>query len=448
MASPERIPLKSNLHWRLENASDRTLERMTPTIKAVLAVENFTSQTLADFGLNQPDIFRISSEHITLGDQMNPEHAKKLELVAQYIHINQVIGTTLSLERAMTEMNLPERTFAYQLGTGFPLPAEDENFVLKGFIPLGQKSLLRQVPKPGVAGHTEDSGMYLYEIIADNGQEATLVALKGRVHGYEVVNSPRPHLTLAVLPRILKGIGVESVLATFASGFDTVTDDNSPSPFHVGDYGYVIVNSDLSGLSARTHPAVGDQTIIGPVFGGPFRSTPDRTSPDGLIATFEQGVELTYPEQKFENEPIPQRHGALLYDTNDTPDFENAAGWMRARLEGRNIINTPGVISPETRNIIRSPNIAIAHGMATASELAAYYQAPTFGNIVESLYNRVLPTLAIVGCTDKVDPRVGGQSRRTTHDNVQKAGERSARLIAPVLSNYFKQLAGQTPITL
>lgn len=449
--------------WRL-NQSERpkqqdVLLRLQPTLAAITHVHDATEQILKANEMGKSDVYRYLNEPISLQSQMNDKEYKKRELAAQAHHVFEVCSTTLALKIALLQHDLPDRTFAYQMGTGFPLPEENEN-VQKLRDKQGDevvfefgKPPLDFFLSPGVAGHT-DAKVHVYKVRGENGGEATLLALDAREHGYSRTKDPWAHLNLAIAPRVLKGAGVETSLVIFASGFDTVPRNIEEDVPDVGDYGYILSCSDLSGVSAVTHPGVGDQTIVGSLFGGSFRETVGRRSQDYFIAMMEKAIQETYPEGKYQIQvekedstvetqiiSIPRRHPALFYDCSSTPDFENMQDWAAAREKTDVILATPEVLPESTLDLIPSGHIATAHGMAATSELAAYHQyQPEIGGVI-SVFDRPLPILAIAGCTDAVDPRPEGQSHHISHEQVQQQGKRSAQFIAPVISNYFKNLA-------
>lgn len=408
----------------------------------------------------EDEVTKYLNESLSVGKQMNEKEYKKRELAAQAHHVFEVCSTTLALKIALLQHDLPDRTFAYQMGTGFPLPEENEH--VQKLKDKQGKEVVFQFGKPpldfflspGVAGHT-DAKIHVYKVRGENGGEATLLALDAREHGYSRTKDPWAHLNLAIAPRVLKGVGVETNLVTFASGFDTVPRNIEEDVPDVGDYGYILSCSDLSGVSAVTHPGVSVQTIVGKMFGGAFRETIGRRSQDYFIWQMENAIRNTYQDGKYsvqvENEqgipetqiiPIPRRHPALFYDCASTPDFENMEDWAAARKKTDVILATYEVLPESTLDLIPSGHIATAHGMAATSELAAYhqYQPENSGGVI-SVFDRPLPILAIAGCTDAVDPRPEGQSHHISHEQVQQQGKRSAQFIAPVISNYFKNLA-------
>jgi len=437
--------------WRLEGFPPSSYFQILPTLEDVSKTEILAQRLLGKQRLTTIQVNSLQTLPISLHTALNPEEWNKLELAAQYEHIGQVLKTTLSLKRFLIEKKLSERRImAFQCGTGFPLPlSNDSDFVLKAYLPYGE-GILGYIPKPGVAGHTENDedilqekknppGMYFYEVTGENGEKITIVAMLGRFHGYEAVDYLFPHLVLATLPRVLKGIGVESMLTTYASGFDVVEDEFYTPP-EMGDYGYVLVNSDKSREVELTHPGIGNQKLVG-IFGGPFRPGPTRSSRLGLIQQFEAAISKLHPDNN--QHKLPRRHATLFYDGPSTPDFENAQEWADVRGDAERILREDRMIDPHALFLIPSKTIAIAHGMSAFSELAAYHQVNL--GAPETLFNRVLPFLAIAGCTDGIDPRIGGASAETTHDLVQEVGNRSAAFIAPVISTYFQLLASMTP---
>ena len=105
--------------------------------------------------------------------------------------------------------------------------------------------------------------MYFYEVTGHSGNKITLIALKGRFHGYEGIHQRWINRTLSVLPMALKGIKTKSVLTTFASGFDGVRFDKMAVP-KIGALGYLVSNYDGSRESLLTHPGMGNQQLDRP----------------------------------------------------------------------------------------------------------------------------------------------------------------------------------------
>lgn len=428
-----------------------TLERLRPTLETVGQFHHRVAEILRQHHTTEEEMFALLDSSPTLRDRLTPEKSKKIEWAYQYFHIYQVLSTTLLLKKALIEMGLPDRTVAYQMGTGFPLPAEVEGIKKMAEFKFGE-GILQYFHQPAVAGHTQ-AAINVYKVTGKDGGEITLLALAGRDHSYSKIGTDRPHLSLAVVPRVLKGIGVESILTTLASGFDTVPRENLATPT-VGDYGYIMMTSDMSGMAATTHPGVGDQTLIG-LFGGPFQEGPTQTSSAGLTATFEDAITSTYPDRTYtpppetaeeipQTHPVPSRYPAFIYDGSSTPDFEKPPDWMRARLEAEALLQHPETLPEDIMAVVPSKDVQIAQGMGSVPEIAAYHQVDASEE--RSLLNRRLPFLAIAGCTDGIDPRPEGQSRHISHDEVQAAGKRSAFFLAPVVSNYFRLLADQQHI--
>ena len=478
MPPPERsshnqLPLPIFYKPILEGCAMPIQDRLAPTIHDIATIHNWMfAEVRHQFGISSSAkdlevdaaINKILLEPTTLQTESDPIFVSRQELVAEYVHTTRVLETTLRLKRFMFENNLPEKVFAYQTGTGFPLPEEMESCKrLDYYLPYGD-GILRHAPKPAVAGHSETTedgvkrgdspGMYFYEITAKNGEKATLVVLKGRKHAYELLGTPRPHHALALLPRVLKGIGATSLLDTFATGFDGVPYENEAPP-NVGDFGYIMANQDLTGVLALTHPGIGSQTILSQ-FGGPLQAGITRTSSKELVTNFqtafeaeianlrqERGDQETYDETTmfYDDTPFPRTHYVIEYDCPGVVDFENEPDWAAAQGKTNLIRSQPAMIDERVIQLTDGTQIISAQGMSAACELATYHQVNPYG--LKTNFNRDLPTLAIAGATDLVDPRKGGQSHHISHEEVQKAGERSKIFIAPVITHYFIDLAGK-----
>lgn len=374
-------PFKDVLH----GCDGSILQKLKPTIEMTNGLYSASVNILQQNKISPFDTFRYAREIVAPWERTDPNFLTKYELVAQHQHIIHTLETTLALKRYLIEKKLPERILVYQTGTGFPLPEENNtDFVHKGFLPFG-KNILKHVPKSGVAGHTDDSGIHFYEVTGKDGNKITLLTLKGRYHGYEAVHRPYPHLELALMRRVLKGIGAESVLTTYASGFDTVPylDESPPT---MGDYGYILNAADLSRVTTLTHPGIGNQTIVGPMFGGPFKPGPTRTSDYRLISVFENTIGQTYPNGMYQYTPdhaqpsnkeiirVPNRRPTLFYDGKSTPDFETAADWADARSNAKEILEQLNMFPRSTLALMPDQQFAIAHGMTAVDELATYYQ--------------------------------------------------------------------------
>ena len=430
---------------RIEDTRQDVMRELQPTIDTIARIHDWVSNALGQHRITRPELI-VNRTHLTLAELMRPEGDKRIALAAQYEHIKQVLGTTLSLKRTLLEAGVPLRTYAYQLGTGFPLPAENGSLEKVLTIPYGAKPL-EYTGVPGVAGHGDDAGLHIYVITGESGQQATLIALKGRLHGYEKVHSIFPHLSLALIPRILKGIGTEAILTTMATGFDGVGSVEE-GPFQIGDYGIILVNSDLSGMSSTTDPGVGDQTLVGPIFGGPFRPGVLRKSHQGLAQEFyHQATQASAQGNYSSGGRSPKVWPTVQIDAPCTPHFENAFDWAHVRETVREM-QRYNTLPPDLLRIFPSHVIAIAHGMSVAPELAAYFQTlPSISGGVASVFNRELPYLAVVAATDLVDPRAGGQSYTLSHQEVLAAGAKSADFIAPVITKYFIRLVDNPPLS-
>lgn len=460
-----QLPLPLFYKPILEGCAMPIQDRLTPTIQDIALLHNWMfKEVRLQLGISpreqdlevEAEINRIQMEPITTLSESDPATVARRELAAEYIHTTRVLETTLKLKRFMFEYNLPEKVFAYQTGTGFPLPAEIEGCKkLDLFLPYGKK-ILRHVSQPPVSvdSKNDSPGMYFYEITAENGEKATLIALRDRNHAYDLLGTPRPHHALALLPRVLKGIGVKSLLDAFATGYDGVPYENEAPP-NVGDFGYIMANMDLTGVLAQTHPGIGSQKIL-KLFGGPYQAGMARSSSEELVADFQnefnrqitkhiedRGDRETYDEATmfYDASPLPRTHYVIEYDCAGVVDFENEPDWAGGRDKTNLIRRQPAMINEGVMRLTDGKEIISVHGMSAAWELAAYHQVNPYG--LPTIFNRNLPTLAIAGATDLVDPRKGGQSHHISDQEVKNAGKRSKAFIAPVVSHYFISLAGK-----
>ncbi|KKS47311.1 hypothetical protein A2781_00815 [Candidatus Gottesmanbacteria bacterium RIFCSPHIGHO2_01_FULL_42_27] len=435
--------------------SEEIRQQMAPLIEDSIRVYDWAVARLSKHGLTPTKADLLLKGNVNSGDNpADPGFAFEHELAAEFRHtVHHVTVTALKLKRFMLEQEMPERVIAYQSGTGFPLPEEIEGKVEKiGFLQFG-KGILTHIPK---ADHKRDdrpeedespeespAGMYFYKVTADNGREMTLIALKGRYHGYSAVASGMsyPHHRLAILPRVLKGIGIEEVFTTFASGYDGVPEGDEAMP-ETGDYGYILNFADLFGEQQRTDPALGIQTILAPLYGGPYQGTTELANGKMSITLMEKAIRHVYPDGKMaDGTLIPARHGTLFYD-GPAPHFENSAHWARARVNAAKILQTPGMFDTEIIAEIPSTVISTNQGMSSWSEIMNYnLSIPKGSGGVESVFNRKVKVTSLTSDTDTIDPRTGGQSHKISDDAVREAGKKGAAFFAPVVSEYARQIA-------
>lgn len=460
---PPQPNLQPELAGYLNGISEQALRKMDPLIRNCSNIYEWANQVLTKNGLNSTKTRMILEMGSEKGEiPIDPNSAFKHELSAEYRHIvHHVMGTTLKLKKFMIDEKMPDRVIAYQTGTGFPLPLEIEGKVKKiASLKFGE-GILEFIPK---ADNKRDdrpfeneqekeeeeknhSGLHFYEVTGANGGKMTLIAIKGRFHGYSAVTTKTAytHHLLAILPRVLKGV-VESMLTTFASGYDGVPIDDQKTP-NTGDYGYILNVTDLSGESTITHPGKGIQTLLGPVFGGPYMPTTSHGSDKRKIKLFEKAIQNTFPEGNNNGQPIPQRHATLFFDGGSTPNFEHAVHWYQARSLAQGVINTPNMIDQNLLDEIPSRTISTNQGMSTLAEIDAYNQYFSQKNGgYPSIFNRKLPILAVTAFTDSIDPSTGGQSHHISDEAVREAGQRGAAFIAPVISEYASLLADIPPV--
>jgi hypothetical protein len=373
---------------------------------------------------------------------MQPEGERLEQMATQYEHVKQVTETAFRLKKRLVEKNLPDTIFAYQLGTGFPLPEENVSCKKVDHIPYEEKNgILRFSRRPGVAGHGDDSGIHVYEITSPAGNKSTLLAIKGREHGYEKVDTYMPHLSLAKMTRVLKGIGTQMIMTTFASGVDTV--NLGEAKYKVGDYAVVIGSDDVSGQRSYQDPAVGNQDIIGSIFGGPFLSDANRRPHKKWVEMYRNAVKNASAD-KTGIDGTPAVHPAYLFDCLSLPHFEGPAAQALPRIVSEYMTRNSTYPS-ELVASFSTPDVqpfATVHGMSTTSELTADYQSwPASWGAINSPFNRVLPALPVVAFTDSVDPTGGSQA--VSHFKVLEQGAKSAKFISPVITDFFVNLTNE-----
>lgn len=336
-AAAKPLYLVSEMEGIQEHQAD-VARRLLPTYEAIRGVQNWVSERLKAEGIDEPQIHQYLEGNLTLSprERFTPAGLRFVEVAMQYESVKQVNETTFMLKRWLIENNCPERTVAYQLGTGFPLPETDEKTcVLKGFLPYEEDEkgkeggVLRYFGKPGEAGHSEDSGMYVYEITSTSGIKSTLIAIKGREHGYANTNVSYPNLYLARMGRVLKGIGTEFILTTFATGVDVVGIEEDK--FAVGDYAVAMGSDDISGLRAFQDPGAGRQDLVGNLYGGPFGTDANRRPDRIWYKKFIDAVRNAYTSRRTQDRP-PQVHPSYLFDAISIPHFEAPGAAAIARV--------------------------------------------------------------------------------------------------------------------
>lgn len=423
--------------------------QLESTLNDCLSVYSLIGDTLEKkrttiVGISETTLLNWLDDNSTIRkprERMRPIGREIEQLATQYEHINQVLTTTVRLKRRLVEHELPNTIFAYQLGTGFPLPEENEYCKKVDYIPYQQANgPLEFFSRPGVPGHDNDSGMHVYKIKTKDGNESTLLALKGRSHGYEEIDTYMPHLTLTSMPRVLKGLDAQVMLATFASGVDPVS--AKVLPFKVGDYGVILDTADQSGVDAQQHPGSGSQEIIGPVFGGPFLPDVKRLPPETLIRIFADKIRLASGDQ---DETAPNIYGTYVFDTMGMPNFQGPLAHAAARAVADKIqeLETYPKSLLQLFDGEESIRFSTNFGMAIGPELACYFQNSLYG--VPTRFNKVLPTLPVLTFTDLVDPRDHGGSQTVSHEVVLAQGARSASFIAPVIRDFFIDLTDNPP---
>ncbi len=441
--------LVSEMEELQEHQAD-VARRLLPTYEAIRGVQDWVSQRLEKEGISESQIHQYLEGNLTLSphERFTPAGLRFVEVAMQYESIKQVNETTFMLKRWLIENNCPERTVAYQLGTGFPLPETDEKTcILKGFLPYEEDEkgkeggVLRYFGKPGEAGHSEGAGMYVYEITSPSGQKSTLLALKGREHGYANTNVEYSNLWLARMSRVLKGVGTEFILTTFASGVDVVNVE--ADILNVGDYGILMGSDDLSGLRVFQDPGAGRQDLVGDLYGGPFGTDANRRPDKVWYRKFIEAINRAR-EKIGGSDTLPKAVPVYLFDTLGEPHFQTpgAAALARMIMEHMKETDTLPEIDASAFGGEASLIFATVQGMSVTSELADNFRTqPTSWGGHPSIFNRTLPTLPVDAFTDHINPR--GGSQKVSHIEVMAQGARSAQFIAPVIRDFFCDITDQ-----
>lgn len=356
-------------------------------------------------------------------------------LADQYEHINKVLETTINLKRTLYEMDMPERTVAYQTGTGWPLPEETENCRKVGFIHYGDGSFKDYLP-PGLE-EDENAGIHIYRLRGKEGNDITLLVLKGRMHAYSETASPKAALDLAFMSRVLKGLGTELIFSSYASGIDpSLTKSNT---YKKHDMAVIIGGADNSPYSSMFGPGTGDQRLIGPIFGGPFQNIAQMQPDPDHICLFIQAVNQI-DSGLSKNDIRPNLHLTFATDTSRSPNFQDP--WAQAATHStyREVLKL-GYLPKRILKLFKHPHLAVVHGMGQYVERDGYFQHSPEEWGIQTRWNRRLPELPIVTFTDFVDPGEHGQSQKISDVEVRKSGDEANPIIAKIITRFFELYA-------
>jgi hypothetical protein len=334
----------------------------------------------------------------------------------------------VELKRKLYEMNLPERIVAYQTGTGWPLPEENEHCHEVGFIHYGEGPLKDYSPR-GTRG-IADAGMHIYTVTGEDGQKLTLLALKNRLHAYTETGSSTAPLDLAFMSRLFKGLNVEAIVTTFASGVDPTIKAESQIAIH--DLAVIFDAADDSRLSATLGPGSGDQRILGDIFGGPFQNIAAMYPNKEQVSLFLQTVSEVNSEMP--GTIHPQVHPAIETDTSSTPNFENPMAQALPHSAFYEVEKLQ-VLSEELLALFPGAPLQLIQGMAEVIERLGYFQSSEVG--FKSPFNRRLPELAIATFTDKINTAVKGQSQNISDEEVRRIAKEAETVMAKIITKFF-----------
>ncbi len=428
------IPISQVLEPFRNEPKPDLLDKLNPLLDAANTVYKGVIGILDQKGLNETRVLGYLNGGIILSpaEKAQPAGRDLDRLAHQYDHVRKVVGATLELKRQFIEDELPDRIVAYQTGTGWPLPEENENLKKVGFIHYGTGALSEFSP-PGSEAD-EEAGMHIYRLKVKDDENFTLLALKGRMHGYTETENDYAAHDLAFMPRVLKGIGTEFILSTFASGIDPYIIQEGQVDKH--DLAILYGASDSSGLSAHMGPGTGDQRILMPVFGGPFQGIAAMNPDMDDAALFKEVVDDLRNNELKDSTIKPRVHPAIETDTNRTPNFQDLMTHAMPQVDYEQILRN-GTLPGEVIDLFENSPLALVHGMVQIIERDAYFQSLERG--IPSPWNRRLRELPIVTFTDYVDP--GGQSKEISDEEVRRSADEAKSIMTKVVTNFFKRYA-------
>lgn len=417
-----------------EPASPDIQVKLYPTLEAVGGIYQGVLDVLDKNGLTEEKILTyLDFPGLYSQRQHTSVEGRDLHRLAnQYEHVRKVMGATMELKRRLLENNLPETIVAYQSGTGWPKPEENEDCVKVDFIHYGEGPLAEFSP-PGTKADKE-AGIHVYRVKGKDGREITLLALMRRAHAYTETDWETASLDLAFMPRVLKGIGTEFILSTFASGVDLK--QMKEGAFNKHDLAVLVGQGDESGLSAKMGPGTGDQRILAPIFGGAFKNIAAMNPDAQDVSMFIDVVGDVVANQPAGATIRPQVHAGIENDTALTPDFQNAYSHAQPRSTFdmvQKLETLPGALL----DLFRGKPLALVHGMVQFIERNAYFQSWNLG--IPSLWNRRLRELPVETFTDFSDPSDKGQSHEISDEAVKAAGKEAEVIMAKIITNFFRR---------
>lgn len=430
----------------IESAHPDIQAKLLPTYEAVLQVHDSVLSSLAQNRITEGEVisFLHDPRGITLteGASIGVYGRDIRRLAHQYEHVRKVMGATLELKRTLIELHAPESIVAYQTGTGWPLPLENESCTRIGFIHYGTGALAEYAP-PGTLAD-EEAGMHIYKVRGKRGGERTLLALYRRIHGYTETNwETAPH-DLAFMPRLLKGVETKFILSSFASGVDpTIVRKGAVK---VGDLAVIVGSGDESKLSNILGPTTGDQRIFARLFGGAFQNIAAMRPTRGAVKLLHETMEEL--NGLSPGKDMPALHPTIQVDTGRTPNFQDAYShavphsvYNEMIARGTLPADILKLFRPkfDIRNLFSQQTVALVHGMVQLIERDGYYQHSDSG--LQLPWNRVLEELPVVSYTDESDPDREGQSHKISDDKVVEAGKRMGPYTSRLVTSFFSKQA-------
>lgn len=433
----EILSITQTAQEAVDQADSHILEKLQPTYDSLTRVHDAIVSILGAEGVEEDEIvnylYNPEYQVMTPGRAISVFGRDRIRLAHQYEHVRKVVGATLQFKRILYEMDMPERIVAYQTGTGWPVPRTTSRCRKVGFAHYGD-GILQEFSPPG-SRSKPDSGIHIYRLTGDGGQQYTLLALKDRMHGYTETGWETASHDLAFMPRFLKGIGTEFILSTFASGVD-------PSGFEKGfvrkqDLAVIVGGTDSSRLTAAYGVGSGDQRILGPVFGGPFQNIA-AMGPDARAVSLFQSAVASVNEMEITAHHHPWVFPTFEVDTSRTPNFQDR--WAQAEPHTTVAdMQKLDAIPKDLRVLFPHMPITLVHGMVQFIEREGYFQSSPYG--VQTPFNRRLPELPVVIFTDLVDTGEHGQSAEISDAAVRAEGKIAEEVNAAIITSFFEQYA-------
>ena len=95
-------------------------EQLRPLVTDIATIDTFINTTLDALHIKHKDI--QAALHMEIGEALSANKNREFQVAAQIFHIEQVNRATLALKTELIKRDLPPRTVAIQLGTGFEPP--------------------------------------------------------------------------------------------------------------------------------------------------------------------------------------------------------------------------------------------------------------------------------------------------------------------------------------